>query len=112
MSDCVFCQIAKGTLSTNKFFENDQIIAFESNQPVAEIHTLVIPKKHINSFSELDGETIAAMLQAAQKVINEKNISTGYKTIFNGGKYQAIPHVHWHIIGGKLEDESDILQNT
>ena len=111
MDDCVFCKIINKEIEVDFVYQDDNCVVFNSNAPVAEHHLLVVPKKHISTFIELD-DSILAMTKVAQKVIADKNLESGYKMIFNGGKYQEVMHVHWHILAGKLEDESDILNRT
>lgn len=111
MEDCVFCKIIKGDIKVNFIYEDPECVVFNSNEPVAEHHLLVIPKKHISNFLELD-ETILPLTKVAQKIINDRKINDGYKLIINGGKYQSVPHLHLHVLAGKLEDSDDILNRT
>lgn len=111
MKDCVFCKIVNNGIPRNLVYEDSNVVVFNSYKPAAEFHLLIVPKKHISNFMELD-DTILSMTHVAQKIITDKNISGGYKMIFNGGKYQEVPHVHWHLLAGKIEDEDDILNRT
>lgn len=111
MEDCVFCKIIKGDIKVDFLYRDDDCVVFNSNAPVAEHHLLVIPKKHASDFMAI-GDEIISMTKVAQKMINEFELKDGYKMIFNGGKYQEVMHVHWHILAGKLNDENDILNNT
>ena len=47
MEDCLFCKISKGEVPSTKVYEDEDIYAFNDINPVAPIHILVIPKKHI-----------------------------------------------------------------
>lgn len=102
IDDCVFCKIIKGGIPREFEYEDDKVVIFSSNKPEAEIHLLVIPKKHIPSFLELD-EVILDMTKAAQKIIKDMNLSDGYKLCFNGGKYLEVQHVHLHLLAGKID---------
>jgi histidine triad (HIT) family protein len=108
MEDCIFCKIIRDEIPRDLIFEDSEAVVFKSNRPAAEHHLLVVPKKHIGTFMELDN-VILSMTKVAQGIIKKLNLSDGYKMIFNGGKYQEVPHVHWHILSGKLEDSDDIL---
>lgn len=115
MDDCIFCKIAEKEMGTAFEAESPNVVAFKSIEPVAEHHILIIPKTHIESFLSLEkdhSEIFMEMAQVAQKVIDDKKIADGYKLIFNGGKYQSVKHMHWHLLGGKLEDENDVLNKT
>lgn len=111
MNDCVFCKIINKEIPAKLQYEDSDVVVFNNNEPVSENHLLIVPKKHIASFIELD-ETVFAMTKAAQKIIKDLNLSPGYKLVFNGGKYQSVPHVHWHLLAGKLELGDDILNQT
>lgn len=109
MSDCIFCKIANHEAPAKLELETDSVVAFPSISPASETHILIVPKEHIESFldlEELHKETLMEMAKAAQKIIQEKNIAEGYKLIFNGGKYQSVPHIHWHLLAGNLEDRT------
>ena len=102
MNDCVFCKIIRGELPTQKEFENDDVVVFPSVQPAAETHLLIVPKKHTNSFTDLAEAEMAAIFLVAQKLISTKKLSGGYKLVFNGGKFQFVPHTHMHLLAGEF----------
>ena len=112
MTDCIFCKIAKGDIPCTKVYEDDAILAFEDIQPMAPVHVVIIPKKHISTLMDVDEEhpDIAGRLfVAAQKVAKIKNVAVGgFRTVVNcnadGG--QVVFHLHLHLLGGrKLEDQ-------
>lgn len=111
-ASCIFCQIIKREAPTTIDFENEVMIAFRSKFPVAETHVLLVPKIHVDTFLDLDDQTIADLKNAAKQVIEKLGIRGAYKLVINGGKYQAIPHFHWHLLAGKLEDKEDVLNKT
>ena len=47
--DCVFCKIVEGKIPSTKVYEDDEVLAFKDINPIAPIHILIIPKKHIKS---------------------------------------------------------------
>ncbi len=53
MEDCIFCKIIKKEIPSDIVYEDDQIIAFKDIHPVAPVHILVIPKKHISAITEI-----------------------------------------------------------
>lgn len=113
--DCIFCKIIKGELPSSIVAESNLSIAFNTNKPVAQHHVLIVPKKHIKSFLDLDfkdKDIFMDMIKLAQKIIKKCKIENNHKLALNGGKYQSVPHVHWHLLGGKLEDEDDVLNQT
>jgi histidine triad (HIT) family protein len=101
-SDCLFCKIVRGEMSTKLVFETDTIIAFNDINPVAKVHILIVPKKHIESvetIKEEDATQIIEMFKVAQKLVTERKLDA-YRLAFNGGKYQHVPHLHMHLLAG------------
>ena len=48
MADCIFCKIANKEIPSTVVYEDDKIFAFKDINPVAPVHVLIIPKKHID----------------------------------------------------------------
>jgi histidine triad (HIT) family protein len=72
MNDCLFCRIAEGLIPTHKIHEDADTVAFFDLNPQAPTHALVIPRKHIQSFTALspqDGNILAAMAQTVNQVV-------------------------------------------
>lgn len=102
-SVCLFCNIAGGQVPAKIIMANRQVVAFYDQSPSAETHVLIVPKAHVASFTEMtDSALWGAFRQAAQQLISELNLDKSYKLVFNGGSYQHIPHLHWHLLGGKM----------
>lgn len=105
--DCIFCSICSGDIPSKKVYEDEQFYAFEDINPVAPVHVLVIPKKHIASMeglTEEDSAVSGAYLTTIQKIARTLGLDkTGYRVVFNTGESagQTVHHMHAHIIGGK-----------
>jgi histidine triad (HIT) family protein len=111
MADCIFCKIVQGDIPCSKVYEDDQVLAFNDISPMAPVHVIIIPKKHIATLMDLDAQNddvTGDLMSTAQKVARIKNISDrGFRTVINcnaeGG--QVVFHLHMHLIGGrKLQD--------
>lgn len=104
--ECIFCKISKKEIPSNVVFEDKDIIAFKDINPIAPVHVLIIPKKHIASIVEIkesDEVLMGKMIIAAKKIADEMKISDGgYKLLIRVGKNggQEIGHVHLHLLGG------------
>jgi histidine triad (HIT) family protein len=105
MKDCLFCKLINREIEPKFIFENDVVVAFYDIHPRADIHILIVPKKHIDGFLDIsndDQESIMEMIKVAQNLTNEhKSAKIGYRMVFNGGKYQEVPHLHWHLLGDR-----------
>lgn len=105
--DCIFCKIAQGEFGTELLFESEDVIAFDDISPVAPVHALVIPRRHVQdllALSDEDSGTWAQMLHAVRGVASLKGVDeSGFRVVANTGKDsgQEVPHVHLHVIGGK-----------
>lgn len=102
----VFGLIIEGKIPSTKVFENERILAIEDIHPVAPVHILIMPKKHIPNIQCLEAQDlplIAEIIQVAQKIAEEKGIEEGYRLLTNNGpdSGQMIFHLHFHLIGGR-----------
>jgi len=88
-------------MESNVVWEDKNVLAFTDIKPVADVHILFIPKKHVEDFAELkDDKVLASMRRGAQEMIGaQKLMGKGYKIQVNGGGAQIIPHLHFHLIG-------------
>lgn len=107
MSNCLFCKIIKGEISSTKVYEDDEILAFRDIHPVAPVHVLVIPKKHISSLVELQPEDeaiVGRIYTTINKIAKQENVfESGFRVVVNCGENggQEVKHLHFHLIGGK-----------
>ncbi|MEP7261394.1 MAG: HIT domain-containing protein, partial [Usitatibacter sp.] len=53
MSDCIFCKIVRGEIPSRKVYEDGDMFAFHDINPLAPVHFMIIPKKHIDSLATL-----------------------------------------------------------
>ena len=107
MEDCIFCKIINKEIPSTIVYEDEEIIAFRDVNPLAPVHILVIPKKHIASLVKLTSED-EALVGRIYTVINkiakqEKIDEKGFRVVVNCGEDggQAVKHLHFHILGGK-----------
>ncbi len=105
MTDCIFCKIVAGQIPSRKVYEDDDMLAFHDINPVAPVHFMIIPKKHIASLSEAtdaDAAVLGKMLAKAGRLAREQGTPEGFRTIVNTGRIgrQDVYHLHIHIIGG------------
>lgn len=105
--DCLFCKIAAGEIPATKVYEDDDAVAFRDINPVAPVHILVVPKKHIQSLAAVEArdEALLGRLQLViSKIAKDAGIADeGYRVTTNIGENggQTVKHLHYHIIGGR-----------
>jgi len=104
--DCTFCKIVSGELPTEFLFENDIVVVFKDINPIAPVHLLVVPQKHIRSINDLtadDSSIVSEIITVAKDMAKQMSVDkSGYKLFFNveRGGGQVIFHLHLHLIGG------------
>ena len=105
--DCIFCKIASGSIPADVVFNDDDFVAFRDIHPMAPVHVVIIPKKHIASVNDLtdaDRALAGKLLLVARKVAEKEKIATsGYRLTINCGPdgTQVVPHIHLHLLGGR-----------
>ena len=108
MSECLFCRIAKGEVSSNKVFEDDEILAFHDIFPQAPVHVLIIPKAHCAGLNDLRPDFAAVLgripFVAARIAKEQGTAESGYRLLSNCGEQagQSVFHLHFHLVGGKV----------
>ena len=111
---CIFCKIVAGEIPSNRVLENDEFIAFHDINPVAPVHILIIPKKHIENFQSVTPELMANMTSFIQDVAKELCLDkNGYRLVTNNGKDggQEAPHLHFHLLGGAKLKWTHLTEN-
>lgn len=106
MENCLFCKIINGEIPSNKVYEDEEILAFKDIKPLAPVHILVIPKKHISSANDLkeeDEKVIGKIFTVINNLAKEFKLDNGYRIVNNCGKDggQEVMHLHFHLLGGK-----------
>ena len=105
--DCVFCKIAAHEVDSNILYEDDQVVAFRDLKPLAPVHLLVVPKKHLETVADLteqDEPLMGHMVTVANQLAQDKGVNEkGYRLIVNCGPQagQAVSHLHLHLLAGR-----------
>ena len=84
-------------------------VAFRDINPVAPVHVLVVPRRHIDTAATVepaDADEVTALLTSARAVAESEGIAgpeRGYRLVFNVGPdaLNSVPHLHVHVIGGR-----------
>jgi len=109
--DCLFCKFVNKEIPKDFVYESNGVFAFEDIHPLAPVHILIIPKRHITSMvdiTEEETELMGELVLTAKKIADNLGISkNGYKLLFRVGRHggQEIQHLHLHLIGGDFLSE-------
>lgn len=101
--DCLFCALAR---EGDHVHAADGFVAIQDIHPQADVHLLVLPERHVDSFREV-GEFPAEEARRMLEFVAETARAVGlddYRVVVNvgGGAGQTIFHLHWHILGGEM----------
>lgn len=106
MTDCIFCRIAAGEIPAEIAAADDRFVAFKDLHPLAPVHLLVVPRRHVDSLNALaglgaDAHGLLAFIAATAAAAGVAD--SGYRVVSNTGPDagQEVMHLHWHIIGGE-----------
>ena len=82
-------------------WEDDNVTCFLDHEPFNEGDILILPKKHVRYFDELDGNTANSIMKAAKllsKAIMELFNPVGITICQNGGYFDELTHFHMHVV--------------
>lgn len=114
MDNCIFCKIVNKQIPADVVYEDEAVMAFKDIRPVAPLHLLLIPKRHIATLSDCgEGEAalLGRMLALIPRLAAEHGCaatqgadgaySGGFRTQINTGPVggQEVYHLHIHLIG-------------
>jgi histidine triad (HIT) family protein len=105
--NCVFCQIAAGTIPAAKVLETSDVMAFLDTRPLFAGHCLLIPREHHETLADLPEETVAPLFTAARQLVAavERALDAdGSFVAINNRISQSVPHLHVHIVPRRKKD--------
>ena len=103
---CIFCNVKKQEI----IYENDYAFVSYDSYPVSKFHSLVIPKRHIKNFFDLNDKELYACNELIKKIKlkieNDDNLVEGFNLGTNAGTVagQTIMHCHIHLIPRRKGD--------
>ena len=103
MDNCVFCKLKEAIGKDRIIYEDSDWLAVLDNYPVSEGHTLLIPKRHCETFfdlSDVENQYFIATLNVVKGILDGRYNPDGYNIGMNCGKAagQTVMHCHIHII--------------
>lgn len=107
MANCLFCKIIDGEIPASKVYEDDEVLGFNDINPQAPHHVLFVPKRHISTLNDLEGNDAALVgklyLAAKAHAANLGVAQEGYRTVMNCNAMagQTVFHIHLHMLAGR-----------
>jgi diadenosine tetraphosphate (Ap4A) HIT family hydrolase len=109
LNECIFCNLDESRVE----IENNLALSFKDLYPVTKGHSLVIPKRHVQSFFDLEKDEKKAILELLElqkkKLISQDKLITGFNIGINDGidSGQTVMHCHVHLIPRRKGDMND-----
>jgi histidine triad (HIT) family protein len=103
MSDCLFCKIVAGEVSSTRVVEEEKTLAFMDIMPARKGHVLVVPKVHSANMTEVAEEDLLAVMRLVRRLavaVDEAIKPAGFSVVQLNGEAsgQTVFHMHFHII--------------
>ena len=100
---CIFCRIISKELPSKIIAETDSILVIQDRTPRAPVHFLIIPKKHIACYVDLQPEDMSLnwqMTVMVQELATRLPEPGAFNLIVNNGVQagQSVFHLHYHFL--------------
>ncbi|MCW2831299.1 MAG: hypothetical protein JWP31_1991 [Aeromicrobium sp.] len=99
--DCLFCGIVAGSVEAHRVLETDDVVGFLDVRPVFKGHTLLVPRQHVVTLSDVPESLIVPLFSTAQRVADALTGELGAQGTFvamNNIVSQSVLHLHVHVV--------------
>ncbi len=114
MEKCLFCEIIKDNIKSNKILENEGAICILDISPKENGHALIIPKEHSDYFSRtthINHVNVNSLAVKYANLLKKSGLNPqGFNFIANEGEIagQEVMHYHLHVIP-RYNDKKEIM---
>lgn len=104
---CVFCGIAEGTVDAHVVLDTPEVVAFLDARPLFPGHTLVVPRRHLETIDELPDDLLATLFCEVRRMKAAVQTAMEAHGVFianNNTVSQSVPHLHVHVVPRRFKD--------
>src|SRR5689334_12908260 len=97
---CTFCDVVSGQIRSVIVFEGQDCLGFLDQRPLFPGHTLLVPKKHVETLIDLPDELVSSLFLSAKLLstaVQTACRAEGSFVAINNKVSQSVPHLHVHI---------------
>ena len=98
-------------IPSERLRETDTLIAFEHPRLSHPVHILIVPKGRYRSILELPDNATGFMgdlFRVVKSLVEEFGLEEGaYRLVMNGGSYQEVKHLHFHLFSEGIAQQGD-----
>ena len=103
----IFSRIIAGEIPSYKVAEDDRYYAFLDINPLAKGHTLVVPKREVDYFYDLEDDELEGMIVFAKQIAKKIQATTSCKKVATVVLGLEVAHAHIHLIPMNTEKDVD-----
>lgn len=89
-------------IPVHRLCETATLLAFDHPRPSYRVHILLVPKRaipNLEALSDDDRDFMVDLFACVRRLVAERGLAeSGYRLIANGGSYQDVLHLHFHLI--------------
>ncbi|MGQ9779831.1 MAG: HIT family protein [Bacillota bacterium] len=104
---CLFCRIVAGREPAYPVYEDESHLAFLDRRPLFPGHSLLIPKEHYQTLTDLPEEAVGPLFRLARllaRAVEEAMAAEGTFVAINNRVSQSVPHLHVHVVPRRRGD--------
>jgi len=104
---CLFCRIVSGEVPATLVYADKNAVAFLDHRPLFPGHTLLVPRDHVETFTDLPRAMVGPFFEAAQTLARAVEFAMEAEGTFvamNNRVSQSVPHLHVHIVPRRKKD--------
>lgn len=105
--DCLFCAIIAGERPAHVVLDDEVAVAFLDARPLFPGHTLLVPREHYQTLTDLPEELVGPLFTRARRLtaaVQEAMESAGSFVAMNNVVSQSVPHLHVHVVPRNRKD--------
>src|SRR5262245_57166629 len=105
--DCLFCRVVSGEVPATLVYVDKNALAFLDHRPLFPGHTLLVPRQHVETLTDLPPALVAPFFEAAQSLARAVELAMNAEGTFvamNNRVSQSVPHLHVHIVPRRKKD--------
>jgi len=105
--NCLFCRIVSGEVPAVVVFEDENTLAFLDHRPLFPGHTLLVPREHYETLTDLPVKLVEPLFKNAQLlsgVVETAMDAEGTFVAMNNRVSQSVPHLHIHVVPRRRKD--------
>ena len=103
----IFSRIIAGEIPCYKVAEDERYFAFLDIAPLAEGHTLVVPKREVDYFYDLEDDELQGMILFAKQIAKKIQATTQCRKVATVVLGLEVAHAHIHLIPMNSEKDVD-----